>query len=1399
MATVPNLTAQDYITAADANLIRNQILNLLNTTDASAYGAAPLSTAATAQVQLATADYWQRLYDDINRCYRHRTGVNIATVTRPSDTRTISAADLNALYEIATECVDDRYASAANQLEISTLTEDFTSAVPWSDAASYAFTWTWGNALEAQWHFNLDGSHAFDLSSSAGTGSAADQALSAAVDAVANQLSQPYERANWNSGADLVISQTVNSAVGDITFTVTYSKLDDTTLEGQILITTPAGVDFSNVLTGAIKLARSIDAIPATLPVTDELTRILVATGGPYTATLAAGQASALKTVNILNASDFETLTISNITATAAGATGYVVDSATNFASGSQLVPLTYPIVLDPGESTSVKFFYTRTIRSTEGLGSFNNSLIITSDSDLGLTTIPVTVTVTAPNFDFSLDPVDYDQMYTYADWESNTARRNLGIAIANRFYLPNTDFGLIGGVRRYALYKKPDYTGLDYWTTVCADSYDSDPSSPEFTALFFNSINPASVDFGRSFSVDKQFDSGWGYGDFYDRSLVNVDVASGSNKYYKYYIRPEYGTVKSYVSGLSNFKFNNTPISGSSSAAKSFAVDNNMGSTLPPAVTQSAITTAMANSSPIDGPRVRFDPFDVLSVGAYTATLTVTVTAVDLSGNTVTVTHTETVTINVTTVTNGNLANWRSAFGFNNAIAGISYDRIDGTGYLTVGIGSGGDGSPVAVPNGYAYLDMTKLGATADSKYTSGQPLYKSISNTRWSSFMNTYGVWPVNPVPTSTAPAADFTVCISVIDESSEYSTGDFYNLWAAFRSKYPTRKFYLLCPGDYNDLNVPANFLADPNAHVMNISRSGNNVGLRDDWYSLCDLGAAISGSRVLLSVDNSGSMTTGTVRASYDYFKSRMLNSTLQLTEVNMGSSENWVTPHDAYYVSYAPQAPHVFDFDIAYEFVAPASANYSLEFQAAAGGYLRIDGVDQLASTGITNAAVSKSVYISAGRHQVSFKISDSRNDVYGTPQGVAVRISRIDTGANIWTTLDPVRATAPYLNWGEVYRFPITYGTPAVLRSRDYVIKHGYTMSDVTGARITDFFGTAGTASQGSLLTVNHDGYGNLTFDWAAPERYTGSAFHNTTLNNIAELPYYYSFSNGRVLASNLEDLMPNQKTHRIIGMTPTGETTAIVDAPGLYSTREFTSPGRYTLTVPSFATKILVDISGAGGGGGGADRYPGGNGRPGGRVTGTVNVNPGTVLQIDVGAGGNGGANGWRVVGGAGGWGFRDGIGGAGGLASGGSGTSGSGGGGGGASGIFNLSNSIVLVAAGGGGGGGGGGNYSAGIDYPEPRKWHAAEATSINGAAGGDNGGDGGGGGGGGSGYPLGGRGGDLWDGDNGGASGTDGNNYATNLSVSTGNAGGQGQIANQRPSSKGNDGYVKISFST
>lgn len=81
--------------------------------------------------------------------------------------------------------------------------------------------------------------------------------------------------------------------------------------------------------------------------------------------------------------------------------------------------------------------------------------------------------------------------------------------------------------------------------------------------------------------------------------------------------------------------------------------------------------------------------------------------------------------------------------------------------------------------------------------------------------------------------------------------------------------------------------------------------------------------------------------------------------------------------------------------------------------------------------------------------------------------------------------------------------------------------------------------------------------------------------------------------------------------------------------------TKEFVTPGTYSWTVPSGVYSVLVVLNGAGGGGGGFFTFSGGGGNAGGGggsggiFVDMVPVTPGETIQINVGAGGQGGANG--------------------------------------------------------------------------------------------------------------------------------------------------------------------------
>jgi len=77
-------------------------------------------------------------------------------------------------------------------------------------------------------------------------------------------------------------------------------------------------------------------------------------------------------------------------------------------------------------------------------------------------------------------------------------------------------------------------------------------------------------------------------------------------------------------------------------------------------------------------------------------------------------------------------------------------------------------------------------------------------------------------------------------------------------------------------------------------IRVNRDGGNSANASDWYSLCGLDNIPNGSKIVLFIDNSGSMTTDTVRASLNQFllKLQEKNITIQIVE---NSNEDWITP------------------------------------------------------------------------------------------------------------------------------------------------------------------------------------------------------------------------------------------------------------------------------------------------------------------------------------------------------------------------------------------------------------------------------------------------------------------------------------------------------------------------
>ena len=79
-------------------------------------------------------------------------------------------------------------------------------------------------------------------------------------------------------------------------------------------------------------------------------------------------------------------------------------------------------------------------------------------------------------------------------------------------------------------------------------------------------------------------------------------------------------------------------------------------------------------------------------------------------------------------------------------------------------------------------------------------------------------------------------------------------------------------------------------------IRVNRDNNVAANASDWYTICNLDQIPNNSKVALFLDNSGSMTTGTVRASYDLLVSKLNARGITFITVE-NQSEDWISDFD----------------------------------------------------------------------------------------------------------------------------------------------------------------------------------------------------------------------------------------------------------------------------------------------------------------------------------------------------------------------------------------------------------------------------------------------------------------------------------------------------------------------
>lgn len=140
----------------------------------------------------------------------------------------------------------------------------------------------------------------------------------------------------------------------------------------------------------------------------------------------------------------------------------------------------------------------------------------------------------------------------------------------------------------------------------------------------------------------------------------------------------------------------------------------------------------------------------------------------------------------------------------------------------------------------------------------------------------------------------------CISVIDESrGSQNPGILRARWEDFRKAYPERPFCLLQPkpNTISELYVPQAFFNDSRTIYEQVSRDRGSVSSQSDWFEVCNLENLRKQGivDVAIFIDNSGSLTTSQVQASYNFLLSRMEEEGLNLVAGVSNAIEDWISP------------------------------------------------------------------------------------------------------------------------------------------------------------------------------------------------------------------------------------------------------------------------------------------------------------------------------------------------------------------------------------------------------------------------------------------------------------------------------------------------------------------------
>lgn len=520
----------------DYNNIRNKVINVLGTGSGNSGYGQTVQSSAVAEGQQVTANQWAGLRFDLYNCLVHQTGStpSIVSVSQGNTIQYGTSHPNNSYDTLANTATSNRFNIGSGRYDTISLGNRSSGDISWESEAILDITYSWSTSEAARHFFNSGGKIRVSSSLSA---SASSSQITTWVNLLSSAGTQSFggstsgnTSVNWFG---LTTSfQTWYSIQPSSSYSMNIYRLqakcnasnNSSGTATQLIIRVwlrddyddPAGQETSYPPQDRVSgtLTSTSDYLKPTGPLQPAPGAGTFTVSGPATTTFSSwstadgGSApippSPPVSYNeyIVYPSTINTDTGGSFTAYAYGGVPYTNYELTYTDSKGRVILSGINTLDGAGNASGTGAWITP--------GTYGVAVYFYATGNTRTTTITATTSRSVYN---------YSPNWTneFASSYGHTASQFLdkGLDIGDSHYDANFFLGVISGISRYGLFRRPDAAGLAFWTDYCIrNGYTSGSSG--FQTAFFAALS--SGEDSRSRTSNKSWDGGPGNGAFYDR-----------------------------------------------------------------------------------------------------------------------------------------------------------------------------------------------------------------------------------------------------------------------------------------------------------------------------------------------------------------------------------------------------------------------------------------------------------------------------------------------------------------------------------------------------------------------------------------------------------------------------------------------------------------------------------------------------------------------------------------------------------------------------------------------------------------------------------------------------------------------------------------------------------------